>query len=154
MLSVRIEGADAVARDLGRFRSTLRAALPPTMERAVARLVDYVRREKLSGEVLRARRGKLWFSLQPSVTGETSTATAGRGVEGVVRIGPRAERWAGVHEYGGLVRVPGYRRRTGAVHPYSYQARRRAFLGPSLDEQEAAIVADFDAAVSDVIESW
>jgi hypothetical protein len=143
-VDVRLLGLDDVSRSLD-VEQELRKRLRRTTAAVTERLIGHIRATKFQGRPLRASRGRLFESLRGEVR------EGGDAITGRVAVTGEPRRWARIHEEGGLVRVAGYRRRGRDVNPYSYYARRRAFLEPSLREMEGEIVAMFEQAVSTVV---
>ncbi len=79
-----------------RLHAALRREMATTVEDAVGRA-----KARLGGDVLMVRTG----NLRRSITGEVVRADAS-GIEGAVMAGggPRAVRYAAIHEYGGTIR--------------------------------------------------
>ena len=150
MLTLQVRGVEGVVAGLEKIPPALHANMLKAMERVVDRLRQFIREDELSGQVLRARRGKLWFALRENVVEGTTSDHTGD-IVGTVRVGGKVRRWAGVHEYGTAVHVAAYRRRSGAVRAYSYVPRRRAFLGPALATESPWITAEMSKAVHEAV---
>lgn len=107
-------------------------------------LVEYVRRDKLSGQVLNRRSGRL----QDSVYAETEL------VSDVVRttVGTKGAPYASAHEYGETVRIPEYsgklmvfRGREGTLvftrnrRAYEVHLPERSFIRSTIADKEIEI---------------
>jgi hypothetical protein len=141
------------------------AELGRGMQRAMIALARYAGAQKLTGQVLHVRTGKL----RRAVMGSASVETPGGTVTGTLGTDPSS--WYGrVHEYGAHIpevsgklmafSAPGkpgsgLLGRKGKPRDLVFTMRRRAFdlparpwLRSSLDEQRAAIIAELQQAIS------
>jgi phage gpG-like protein len=158
MLSLSLAAADALATRFDAFPDALRQALAVKADALAQALADSVRNDKLSGQVLSARSGRLRDSIAADV------ASDGDGI--VADVGSFGVKYAAIQEYGGrtvahqilpdkakaLAFAAG-----GAVrfarrvqHPGS-TIPAHAYLQSTLDEQSDAIVAALAATPS---ETW
>lgn len=111
----------------------------------MARLADYVRASKLSGQILNRISGNLSRSIHPgaSIDGDTVIGTVGTNI-----------RYAYVHEVGGTFDVPAHERmqtmvfgrpmnppRSVTVGAHKATFPVRAFLRPSLNERKDVITS-------------
>jgi phage gpG-like protein len=154
MLSLSLDGAEALDARLAALPAGLRADLAEKAARLGAALADKMRMEKLSGQVLNARSGALAGSIVAEAGAEDGAIVARVGVAGDVK-------YAAIQEYGGrtaaheimptkaaaLAFVSGgalrFARRV--EHPGSI-IPERSYLRSSLAEMAEAIVAEFAAA--------
>lgn len=149
-----VVGKDAVLAKYRARRYAIVDRLYRSMLEQMARLAEYVRARKLSGQVLRTRTGTLRRSIHPGakVEGNTISGTIGTNVE-----------YAHVHENGGLFRIPAHSRtltmvfgqpvapRPIAVRAHNAVFPQRAFLRPSLEERRSSIVAALRKTVMDTM---
>jgi phage gpG-like protein len=160
MLTLALDGAEALDARLEALPAALRADLAEKAARLAAALADKVRTEKLSGQVLNARSGALRGSIaaELSVDGETLLASVGS-------VGDL--KYAAIQEYGGktaaheiaptkaaaLAFVAGgalrFARRV--AHPGS-TIPERSYLRASLADMADEIVAELAAAPAEIWE--
>jgi len=114
-LDIHVNGLDRVQTYLASLNGKLTQAFTRGMYSA-ALLVERRAKEKLSGEVLHVRTGRLWSSVTSSVS-----ETMGGEMEG--RVGSNVV-YARIHELGGV---------TGRHHATTIPAR--PYLRPSAEEQ-------------------
>jgi phage gpG-like protein len=146
--------------------SALKARLNGTAEKAFAlvkravtiqtgMLAEYIKRNKLSGQVLKARTGHLKDSVFPSVE------SSGSQITGMVYVDNTAF-YGKVHEYGAHIpeRVPVHAKAlrwyVGGSPVFAMRARAfalppRPFMRPSLDERSPAITAAIQESVNQAI---
>jgi len=156
MLQIYVHGLDLVVSGLNRVTGALQHTLPGLIDRLTARLQEHILQTKFEGQPLHASRGPLRAALTRGVAVGSEGFVIG--FVGIKPSSPMAPA-AGVHEYGGFsgfIRVPGHRRHvpsggTTTVRPYSYRAKRRAFLHPTLDEMRGVIVTELARAADDVV---
>ena len=159
MLSLSIDGADALQARLDAFPAALAVELAAKAQALGEALADKVRNEKLSGQALNARSGALRDSIGAEVFSDGEDVTASVGSYGDVK-------YAAIQEYGGktgaheilpvkgkvLAFVAGGATRFAArvEHPGS-TIPERSYLRSTLDEQSDAIVAALAATPQ---ETW
>jgi phage gpG-like protein len=159
-LMLTIFGKDELIAKYGRLASAISELLTEVMKYEMVKLADYVRVNKLSGDPLHRRTGKL----SRSITGDA--ASHGKYVVGVV--GSKGVPYAYVHEMGGVFEIPAHMRRVGfnareerirllnkagsvraqvksttrgMVRAHTATYPQRAFLHPSMEENRERIVA-------------
>lgn len=145
-----IGGERAIARFAampGRLREELRNGIA----RAVLKLQTFVKTDKLSGQVLNVRTGRLRRSITQRVTEESGRVV---GIVGTNVI------YARVHEYGfsGTVNVREHLRRakSGALatirgHSRHVNLPERSFLRSALSDMQPDIRAEFEASLKRAI---
>jgi phage gpG-like protein len=159
MLSLSIEGGEALLARLDAFPAALAGDLAEKAQALSEALADKVRNEKLSGEVLNARSGALRDSIGVDLTNDGDAITAVVGSYGDVK-------YAAIQEYGGktaaheilpskanvLAFVAGGAMRFArkVEHPGSL-IPERSYLRSSLDDMSADILA---ALATTPGESW
>ena len=158
MIAVTLDGIDKLDAALQAYPDVIRAALAAKADILASALVDNIRNDKLSGQVLQSRSGALAASLVYDIAGDADAITATVGSEGVA--------YAAIQEYGGktaaheIVAVKGAALAflvDGALHfarkiehPGS-AIPERSYLRSSLEDFNDTLIAEFsDAAV----ESW
>jgi phage gpG-like protein len=159
MLTLSLDGADAVDARLAAYSSELAASLAARATQLAADLADLVKNDKLSGGVLNSVSGALRDSIEANVNASDTGVTASVGSVGDVK-------YAAIQEYGGktaaheilpskgqaLMFVIGGRtvfaRRV--EHPGSV-IPERSYLRSSLQEMSDEIVAAFAEAPD---EAW
>ncbi len=112
MLSLSIEGAEALQARLDAFPAALASELAAKAQDLANALADKVKFEKLSGEVLNARSGALIASIGAEVSSDGDEVSASVGSYGDVK-------YAAIQEYGG---------KTGAHEILPAKAQVLAFL--------------------------
>ena len=159
MLTLVVDGADALQARLDAYPAALASDLAAKAQALASALADKVKYQKLAGEALVSRSGALAASIAAEVSGDGEDITATVGSFGDVK-------YAAIQEYGGKTGaheiLPGKAgvlafMADGAMH----FARRvehpgsvipeRSYLRSSLDEMGAEIVAALAATAS---ESW
>jgi len=156
MLSISLDGVEALEAQLSAYPETLAALLGKATERLAAALVDKIVGEKLSGGVLQSGTGALAASIAADVAIDSGGVIATVGSSGV--------KYAAIQEYGGktaaheILPVKGqalafvvsgaqhFARRV--EHPGS-QIPERSYLRSSLAEMSDQILAEFSEAADD-----
>lgn len=93
MIGIRITGTEQVLEKLGAVTGKVRVVAKSSLDMWATELAGYIKADKLSGQVLNRRSGRLSSSVHP-VASETSTTTsAGAG-------GGAGVPYAKAHEYG------------------------------------------------------
>jgi phage gpG-like protein len=125
------------------------------MAKLVIKLTRKIKQEKLSGQVLKNRTGRLRGSINPKIS-QSETV-----IEGIVGTN---KEYAPIHEYGGsfigarkhlmhpphlITRAHGERVMTGS--PFGMKFPERSFMRTALSEMEPEIRAEFEKAVFGVI---
>jgi phage gpG-like protein len=159
MLSLSIDGVDALRTRLDAYPTAIASELAAKAQELASALADKVKYEKLAGEVLNSRSGALAASIAAEISGDGEDVAATVGSFGDVK-------YAAIQEYGGRTAaheiLPSKARvlafvAGGATH---FAARiehpgstipERSYLRSSLEEQSDAIVAALAATPA---ESW
>ncbi len=159
MLSLSIDGAEALQARLDAFPAAVRNELAVKAQALSEALADKVRDEKLSGQVLNARSGALRDSIGAEVSNDGDEVSASVGSYGDVKYAAIQEYGGktGAHEIlpvkgkvlaflvGGALRFARKVEHPGSVIP------ERSYLRSSLDEMSAEIVAALAATPA---ETW
>lgn len=136
----------------GAMKERVRGALEGEMRR----VAEYVRLNKLQGQVLNHRTGALSRAVTGQIVSETDEQIVGQ-------VGVKGIPYAGVHEFGGTFDIPGhFRTQTQAfgrpmiptlvaVRPHQAVFPMRSFLRTSADENKGAVEAKLRAATQAVI---
>jgi len=159
MLTLSVDGADALRARLDAYPAALADALAGKTRELASALADKVKYEKLAGEVLNSRSGALAASIAAEVSGDGEDIAATVGSFGDVK-------YAAIQEYGGKTGAHEILPSNASVlafvadgamhfarkveHPGS-TIPERSYLRSSLDEMSAEIVAALAATAS---ESW
>lgn len=153
MVRIEVEGAEATARMLRAIAPQVRTRLDATIAQLALRLVRDVKAEKLSGQVLKNRTGRLRRSVNYRISEDTPArieATVGTNVE-----------YARAHEYGGTVTVKEHLRtqvqawgrpitpRKVSVKQHTATFPERSFLRSALREMAPEIRRQIAAAVEE-----
>lgn len=160
-ISLKIVGGDKLVAKLQRAQSSVPQAVLYEMQNQMARAADWSRANRLSGDPLNRRSGRLSRSITGSATLDGNTVVRGKLSSNVP--------YAYVHENGGTFNIKAYSRRSArskapsgrfrkrteeqqqatvqvAAHTATYP--QRAFLRPSLEtNREKIIQALYTAAV-------
>ncbi len=159
MLSLSIDGAEALQARLDAFPAAVRNELAVKAQALSEALADKVRDEKLSGQVLNARTGALRDSIEAQASADGDEIVASVGSYGDVKYAAIQEYGGktGAHEIlpvkgkvlaflvGGALRFARKVEHPGSVIP------ERSYLRSSLDEMSAEIVAALAATPA---ETW
>jgi hypothetical protein len=103
VITLQITGDQAVLARLGAMPGKITAGAKSALDAWATQLAVYIKANKLSGDPLNRRSGKLAGSVHPIKTAEFSTDTnlsAGAG-------GGAGVKYAKIHEYGGTIHHPG-----------------------------------------------
>ena len=159
MLSLSIDGVDALRTRLDAYPAAVASELAAKAQELAGALADKVKYEKLAGEVLNSRSGALAASIAAEISGDGEDVAATVGSFGDVK-------YAAIQEYGGKTGAHEILPSKASVLAFvadgaMHFARRvehpgslipeRSYLRSSLDEMRAEIVAALAAAAS---ESW
>ena len=160
MLSLSIDGADALSARLDAYPAALANELAEKAQALASALVDKIKNEKLAGDPLRSRSGALAASIAAEVSSDGDDIVATVGSFGDVK-------YAAIQEYGGKTGaheilpdkagvlafvVDGAMHFARKVeHPGSV-IPERSYLRSSLEEMSDEIVATLAATVSDAWE--
>jgi phage gpG-like protein len=159
MLSLSIDGVDALRTRLDAYPTAIASELAAKAQELASALADKVKYEKLAGEALQSRSGALAASIAAEVSGDGEDVAATVGSFGDVK-------YAAIQEYGGKTGAHEILPSKASVLAFVAQgaihfARRvehpgsvipeRSYLRSSLDEMRAEIVAALAAAAS---EGW
>ena len=141
---------------LSRF-PLIQGACQTSMARLVLELTRRIKKDKLSGQVLKNRTGTLRRSISPSVSssGTTVTGTVGTNVE-----------YATIHEFGGKTAAHDILPKRGRALAFNWKGKdvvfrkvhhpgsvfpERSFMRTALKEMEPEILAEFERAIWGVI---
>ncbi|HLW71575.1 MAG TPA: hypothetical protein VKS22_13245 [Candidatus Binataceae bacterium] len=161
MISVVLTGDAEVRARFTRLGPEIHSRLLREMARQTIALQNYVRNDKLSGQVLKTRTGTLRRSINQRVEDRGSE------IVGIVGADLDAARYAAAHEYGfqGLVAVRtsvrrieqafGHRIAPREVNVSAHSMRmhlpERSYLRSSLHEMEGAITDGLRGAVGEAV---
>ncbi len=95
MVEVKVEGVEKVSQTMKKFRNDLRGENYKKMTEATIYLMNYIQRNKLSGQVLKRRTGRLASGMGYTVKDEYGNI--------VGRVGNKVV-YAAIHETGGTIR--------------------------------------------------
>jgi phage gpG-like protein len=150
MISLQQVGAEQVVIFLKGTPEKLQGGMQRAFARIAIRLQQYIVQQKLSGQVLHHKSGKLASSVIQRV--ET---TEGR-IAAIVQAGGLAVSYAGVHEYGGTFQIPEHLSvsRSGkqfTVHAHSATYPERSYMRTSLDENTDMFLEEVSKAIGDAL---
>ena len=158
MLSLSLDGVEALDAKLSAYPETLTASLGKAADRLAAALVDKIVGEKLSGGLLQTGTG----ALAASIAADVAVDSDGIGVT----VGSSGVKYAAIQEYGGKTPaheilpvkgqalafvVDGAQRFARSVQHPGSQIPERSYLRSSLAEMSDQILDAFSEAAND---SW
>jgi phage gpG-like protein len=151
MITVQVDASKVILR-FDRMPLALRTAIRGETISLTQALAARVR-ENLSGRVLNRRTGALYNSVKSELVENPST------VYGRVYVDPGspAAKYAGIHEYGGIINHPGSDKfqawQEGGAWVYTHKTRphqipipQRSYMRSALEEMREQIVARLTAA--------
>ncbi len=157
MLTIDLIGDKELVAKLAATPWSLRGGVARSMTRLAVETVLLVK-QKLSGQVLRARSGALRASIGSRVTESMTAITATISSTGV--------RYAAIHEFGGTIHVPEIRPKTARALAFEVGGQtifaaytrahdvhipQRSFLGSALREMQPRIRSELQAAVAQAL---
>ena len=158
MITVRVIGAAEVSRNLKAFPAGAQQHIRSAMGRILLRLVRGVKENRLTGQSLHVRTGRLRRSIHSEMTGSATDVT------GIVGTNVQ---YAAAHEYGyqGSETVKAHLRNIKqafgrailpkqimvSAHSRAVNLPERSFLRAELDAQQSQIVQDLNKAIDDAI---
>jgi HK97 gp10 family phage protein len=154
MLNIKILGDDALIARLSNMPDNVRKKLLAKVTTLAFELERKIKGDKLSGQVLNVRTGKLRASIHSSVS-QTETSTIGKAASsGDVK-------YAAVHEFGGTIQIPEIVAKSKAlafmqngkmafykkVAAHTVKMPERSFMRSSLADMKDRIIAEMTEAV-------
>lgn len=100
MITLEIRGTEQVISGLNLRLERVRVAAKSSLDAWAYELAAYIKADKLSGNPLNRRSGRLSSSVHPVTESTTDSVTAGAG-------GGAGVPYAKIHEYGGTIHHPG-----------------------------------------------
>jgi len=157
-IKVTVENGEIVARWLGELPKKITPALIQALNEYVMRLATHIRFQKLSGQVLHKRTGRLRESILPIFARQSG---------GLIWAGIGTNvKYAKIHEFGGVTRphliLPRWKKAlhfvkdgkdvfaTKVKHPGSV-IPARPYIRPSFEETQDQLVAGLEKAISESI---
>lgn len=116
MIGLEITGAERVIRLLGDAPVKIEAAAKSSLDAWAAELAGYIKAEKLSGDPLHRRSGRLSASVHPVTSQSADLVSGGAG-------GGAGVPYAKIHEFGGTINHPG-----GTAYFVSSELGRAVFV--------------------------
>jgi phage gpG-like protein len=156
MLTISLDGVEALDASLSAYPEALSALLGKAADSLAAALVDKIVGEKLSGGVLQLGTGALAASIGADVEIDSDVIT--------VTVGSSGVKYAAIQEYGGKTPaheilpvkgqalafvVDGVQRFARSVQHPGSQIPERSYLRSSLDEMSDQILAELSQAADD-----
>ncbi len=156
-ITIEISGNDVLQQWLGALPAALTGALMAQSDMLAQQLVQTIVDEKLSGEVLQSRTGKLRSSM------ESSVAVTDSGVGG--QITSDGVAYAAIQEYGGVTKAHIIEATKAKALAFEMQGKQaffkriqhpgsvipeRSFMRSALEESIDTIVSGFRQALADV----
>lgn len=159
MIRFEVIGSERIVKMLGEKPAQIKAAAKSALDVWGAELASYIKADKLSGQVLNRRSGRLSASVMPLRQQSSDSVSGGaRGGRGVP--------YAAIHEYGGLIpahevvarnaqalcfSVDGIKRFAKSVHIPDVQMPERSYMRSSFKEQVPRGIEMLRAAVKEAI---
>ena len=143
--SVDVTALATLADKLRESSTNVGGALEQGMTTAMAKLAAYIQQNKLSGQVLNIRSGRLAQSVgHPTVTRESDTRVVGA-IGGVF--------YGKVHEFGATITINSAVNMAGIGWRYlkTVTIPARPWLNPSIEEQQDMIAAEVVGAVKEAL---
>lgn len=155
-VSARVD-ATAVKERLNGTSGKVLAALRNELEKQTGMLANYIRAQKLSGQVLKNRTGNLRNAVQNNVTAAGPILTGTVFVDNTAPYGAYQEHGASIPERR-PVNAKALRWYVGGSPVFAMRAKAftlppRPFMAPSLQEKSAEINAALQGTASQVIKS-
>jgi phage gpG-like protein len=153
---VEVIGTEQVVARLNALPATLKGSLQILMEKLTVDMQATIKRDKLSGQVLNRRSGRLSNAINREVE-VTDTSVAG-----MVFVGKEAP-YGAIHEYGRTVNVPAHRRVVSkvfgvSVEPFEQEVRahtavypERSFMRTTLAEYRGRFVDGVRKSMAEVL---
>ncbi|MCE9561890.1 MAG: hypothetical protein K8U57_07535 [Planctomycetes bacterium] len=160
MLSVTLVGDKELVARLEAMPDKLRAALLRKVTYLALRLENKVKTDKLSGQVLNHKSGRLWRSIQHSVA-STPTSVTGK----VYSAGD--VKYAAIHEFGGTTKPHIIEAKSAGSLAFAWNGKQaffkrvnhpgskipeRSYLRSSLADMRDEIVAGLEEAASQALQ--
>lgn len=145
--------SDSVVRFLLKKGPTIGDAIEQELNAVSIDLQSYIKKNKLSGQVLKNRTGNLRRAIDREVTRTDSAVTA------TVGVSPNAVKYAAAHEFGADINIPEVSGKlmvfslgdkmifTMRHRAFTVHMPERSFLRSSLAENRADIILRLDKAV-------
>ncbi len=157
MITGRVVGSERVVRNLLGARELFQRELGDAMLRCLVRLHNHVVTDKLHGQVLHVRTGRLANSVNWRMWSEGD----GDMLKGAVGTGVV---YAAIHEYGGQINVPAVEGKlmvfpgpdgkpvfTMRHRAFTVRMPERSFLRSALSDQRSQIMSDLQQALEKVV---
>lgn len=159
---ITLDGLDTLQARLATFPQSLQDALITKSQNLAQALADKVRDDKLSGEVLKSRSGRLKDSIQSSVGKDGDEVKGNVFVSGDVS-------YAAIQEYGGTTKAHIIEASNAKVLTFPWQGKtaflarvhhpgsvipERSYLRSALEDSREDVISDYQGALSDVVNSF
>lgn len=159
MIGIQVVGADRVIARLGEMPGKINTAAKSSLDAWATELAGYIKADKLSGQVLNRRSGRLSASVHP-VTEQTSSSISG-GAGGGAGV-----PYAKIHEFGGMIpahqivaknaqalsfTVDGIKRFAKSVQIPDVQMPERSYMRSAFKEEAPRGIEMLRAAVKEAI---
>lgn len=159
MIGMQIIGAQRVITALGDTPVKVNAAVKSSLDAFATELAGYIKAEKLSGDPLHRRSGRLSASVHPVTEQTGTTMTGGAG-------GGAGVPYAQIHEFGGLIpahqvvvrnakalsfTVDGIRRFAKTVQIPDVHMPERSYMRSAFEERAPSGIEQLRAAVKAAI---
>jgi phage gpG-like protein len=162
VIGLQITGSEQVIANLGAMTGKIRTAARSSLDAWAVELAGYIKAEKLSGQVLNRRTGRLSSSVHP-VTGIESGTSVSAGAGGGAGV-----PYAKIHEYGGMIpahvvaainakalafTVNGVMRFAKSVQIPDVTMPERSYMRSALKDEAPDGIAQLKAAIAEAVAS-
>lgn len=159
MIGVQIIGTDRVVASLGERATRVQVAVKSALDVWAMELAGYIKADKLSGQLLNRRSGRLSSSVHPVNEQSSGSVSGGAG-------GGAGVPYAKIHEFGGMIpahqivaknaqalsfTVDGIRRFAKSVQIPDVQMPERSYMRSSLRDKAPEGIEMLRAAVKEAI---
>lgn len=159
MIGIQITGVDRVVRMLGDAPAKINAAAKSSLDAWAVELAGYIKINKLSGDPLNRRSGRLSSSVHPVTAQSADSVSGGAG-------GGAGVPYARIHEYGGVIpahqvvvknaqalsfTVDGVRRFAKSVQIPDVTMPERSYMRSGFEEEAPRGIEQLRAAVKAAI---
>lgn len=159
MIGIQITGAERVVKLLGDAPAKITASAKSSLDAWATELAGYIKANKLSGDPLNRRSGRLSSSVHPVTSQTSDTVSGGAG-------GGAGVPYAKIHEFGGLIpahqvvvknaqalsfTIDGVRRFAKSVQIPDVTMPERSYMRSGFEERAPSGIEQLRAAVKAAI---
>lgn len=148
-ISIDLQGDLELQANMKKLGADLPGVLLTSMQRILLMLQGYAKANKLSGQVLKVRTGRL----RSSITGQETAEIIPGAVIG--KFGSNVV-YARIHEYGGVINRIGKRQGLNEItvlHNYQIKIPARPYLNPTVQENQSRIMQIIRESVTEAVQN-